>query len=108
MLAGCAAANLLRHDRTSGRANLDGTYYLFDTEEHWAEFKYFMDMHLQNEVTGSSKNGYASWEDFWWHRCMALTPQKQENYQKYRAYIQSTRRRLELPSVKECDPSLTE
>jgi len=101
MLAGCSAMGAATPVETGGRMLPDGSWYLYDTPSHWAEFQRMMDMHIDTERSGAVPTGMKgrSWDAFWKARIVALSPSRQENGDMYVAYIVEARRRAGLPEL---------
>ena len=104
LLAGCSiieAGSAKRVEGVEGKKLEDGSWYLYDTQSHRAEFQRMMDMHIEGEKSGGTPyhGRDTSWDEFWMSRIRVLTPDRQENSSEYIDYIIDARRQAGLPDL---------
>ena len=86
--------------QVEGERRPDGTWYLYDTPSHRAEFQRMMDMHIEDEKAGlKPSGGHKQWNEFWLSIIRVLTPDRQQNPAKYIDCIIESRRRAGLPEL---------
>ena len=90
-----------RVDNANGKLMSNDSRRLQDTPAHWAEFQRMMDMHIDREKSGQPPYyGYkTTWDEFWGSVIDVLTPERQEDHQKYVTYVVESRRRAGLPEL---------
>ena len=108
-VAGCSVietGTAKRIEGVEGKKLSDGTWYLYDTPSHWAEFQRMMDIHIEKEQSGKHpyRDNETSWNDFWKARILSLSSDRQENSSKYINYIVEARRRAGLPELEGYPP----